>query len=295
MSWGGGPWGVTPWGGGLVTLGATDFWLLSAVAVRENVVRLTFSRSVYWSQWHDPGDGSRASYYSVAEVTGTVGIDGNPARAVAVAEVRRAVDDPLALVTQVDVVTDRMFSPQGARYVASVANLISVTGTPIDPAHSSFEFDGVYRGLPRPLPDMQLSAADIANPQSLSALLDPLPVTTDDAMLGTYQTDVTGDYAQDEGMTSLRKRIIRRLTTRKGAFAHMPDYGVLMPANVKQLARAGLRQAIAADAEQQVMREPEVVSASVQLVVDGPVTRFVVKARTAFGTGLDLSVPFGLE
>lgn len=289
MSWALG-WGSAPWGGGS---GATTFGLLSAVAVRENVVRLLFSEPVYWSRWLDPYDGSRPELYAVGVVDGTVGIDGNEVREVSVIAVEPSDPTPAAPVSEVDVVVDRPFSPFGTRYIVNAStNLVSVNGTPLDTTRTSLEFDGLYRGLPPATPDLQPSGGDIANPQSLEALLDPLPRTDDDSMLGTFPVDELGDYAKDDGLTSVKKRIIRRLTTRKGAFAHLPNYGVDVPANVKRLALPGLREALAADAEEQVRQEPEVVDAKVGLTVDGEVTWFRVKAKTNVGRDVDLRFPF---
>jgi len=289
MSWGLG-WGFKPWGGGS---GITTFGLLTAVAVRENVVRLLFSEPVYWTGWLDPFDGSRSELYSVGAVTGTVGIDGKPVRDVAVITAVPSNPTPGAPVNEVDVIVDRPFSPFGTRYIVNASlNLVSVNGTPLDITRTGLEFDGLQRGLAPATPDLQPSGGDIANPQSFSALLDPLPTTDDDSLLGTFPVDDQGDYARDEGLTSLKKRIIRRLTTRKNAFAHLPGYGVDMPANVKRLALPGLREALAADAEEQVRQEPEVIDARVTLTNEGEVTRYRVKARTNVGNGLDFSFPF---
>lgn len=289
MSWALG-WGFAPWGGGS---GATTFGLLSALAVRENMVRLLFSEPVYWSRWLDPYDGSRPELYSVGIVEGTLGIDGRPVREVSVIAVEPSDPTPAAPVNRVDVVVDRPFSPFGARYVVNAStNLASMTGTPLDVTRASLEFDGLYRGLPPATPDLQPSGGDIANPQSLEALLDPVPRTNSDELLGTFPIDDLGDYAKDDGIASIKKRIIRRLTTRKGAFAHLPNYGVDIPANVKRLALPGLREALAADAEEQVKQEPEVIDARVTLTIDGEVTWFRVKARVNVGRELDFRFPF---
>ncbi len=291
MSWGEGPWGLTPWGGGSLELSGTSFEVLRAIAIRENVVRVFFSQAVYWSAWHDAGDASRANRYQITAIEGTVGIDGLPVRPVAVAFVERSVP-PDVLALSVDVVVDRPFSPWGAQYLVEVGQIRSFSGNDLDPTKRTAIFDGLYRALPSALTDLQVANNDIANPQTLSALLDPMPITTDSRMLGTYQPDTTGDYARDEGVTSYRKRVIRRLTTRKGAFAHLPGYGVLYPMALKQLGKAGLREALAADAEDQVRAEPETVDVKVSIRQEGSLTRFIVRVKTKAGASLDLDVPF---
>ena len=262
--------------------------LLGAVALRENMVRLTFSEAVYYSRWLDPYDAYCADRYVVTAVPGTVGIDGKPPRTVA----PEMVEQPSAGGgKQIDLWLDRPMGAYGTRYVVEVNGLQSIFGDLLDPACSSVGFDGLARGRPPPVPELAVSARDLANPQSLSALLDPLP-TTSDAQLGTFPVDVTGDYAHDEGLTSLKKRIFRRLTTRKGAFAHLPNYGVPIPAMVKKLAKPSRVQALAADAEEQIRQEPEVAACSVTLArTESGVYVYRVRVKTTLGSGFDLTAP----
>ena len=111
-------------------------------------------------------------------------------------------------------------------------------------------------------------------------------------LLDKFQADSQGDLAFDEGLTSYRKRVFRRLTTKKGKFAHLPDYGVSVPSSVKQLGRAGVREQLAVDAEVQIKREPETVAVSVAIVETQPeIYSYRIRARTSFGKTINFDVP----
>ena len=284
IGWGASPWGMAPWG----APSAAAFGLVGVVAIRENMVRLTFNDPVYWSQWCDPFDGASVERYTITAVAGTVDLYGKPVRDVAPSLVERTAAGG---GKQVDLWLDRSMSGWGARYVVGCNGLQSVFGMLLDPSLTSATIDGLARGRPAPTLELAASAGDFANPQTLSALLDPLAgVSTD--LLGTFPVDSQGDYARDEGLTSVKKRIFRRLTTRKDAFTHLPGYGVLVPGAVKQLARQSLVQTLAADAEAQIKQEPEVVAASVRLVQTGDgLYRYQVKVKTIHGLSFDLTAP----
>lgn len=259
--------------------------MLSALAVRENVVRLSFNQPVKFTRLLDPGDSSDPSLYIVAAVPGTVGMDGKPVREVRTASVER--DDANSAVIEVTV--DRPFSPFPTRYTITLNGLRSESGGALDVDFAQLEFDGLARALVPNQPQLSVPRRDIASPNDLQALLDPLP-SLDPQQLGVYAIDSSGDYAADEGVTSYRKRIFRRLFTKKGAFAHLAGYGVGVLDFVKELARSRVQQEIAADAEAQIFEEPETVSASVTFVSDPlepQLARMVVRARSKTGETID--------
>lgn len=93
--------------------------------------------------------------------------------------------------------------------------------------------------------------------------------------LATFVADETGDLATVQGVEAWLQRVKRRLTTRRGRFLHLPDYGVQIPASVKTLSRPGAREALAIDAEDQIRREPETRSVSVSVRVDANVPNLI--------------------
>jgi hypothetical protein len=274
-SWGGGGWGRTPWGGGSSLSAPME--LLSAIAIAENVVELTFSEVPFFSGLLDANDGSVASHYSMAPVQGTVGLDGSPVRPCAV-----LFAVPGALATQIDLILDRPMTPIPAAYTVTVSGLVDAnTRTPM--VGAAFSFPALYRRIVPPQLDTTLPSRDIANPQTGQALLDPLPNTTDPTQLGTFVVDELHDYAFDEGLTALKKRVFRRWLTRKNGFAHLPGYGIGVREFGKRLASPAVRSRIAADAQAQIGQEPEVASVVVTSITPAAtpmLCRFVNQIRT---------------
>ncbi len=290
MPWGSGFWGASGWGDTV----SPDLRLVGALAVRENVVRLAFNKPPRFSGLLDPNDASDPRRYDVRPVAGTRGLDGRLVRDVDPVEARLAAVAG-AGGRLVDLVVDRPFSPWPARYVASVNQLVGAgDGGLLGVGHTSVEFPAVYAGLAKPDPQRAVARRDFANPQSLAGLVEANP--GDPSMLATYVADETGDYAADDGLVSYKKRVYRRLTTEKGRFAHLRDYGLSVKATVKQLSRRGAREALAADAEDQVRREPETqdVAVDVLKVIGHPeIALFRIRARVSFTSDrLEFDVPY---
>jgi hypothetical protein len=285
MSWGYGPWGLTPWGGPIAQGGPRMIALILAEPVRENVVRLTFDAPVYFSRWHDPPDAAFVDRYRIVEDATAIGLDGNPSRPVAIADVRRVMTSD---GSQIDVWLDRALSPTGSAYTISCANLKSADLTlSLDPTKAAWTFSGVHQGLPVLGQDMTVGNRDFANPQMPGAGIR-------ESELGQFTVDSLGDYGIDQGLASYKKRVFRRLTTRKGSFRHLPGYGVSIPQSVKKLARANLTDSIAADAEDQIRQEPETQSVSVQLIRsndDPNLFIYRITAQTSIGQLTDYAVP----
>lgn len=286
--WGSGGWGSSFWG-----LGSDPLSLLRVQPIRENVVRAEFSEAPLFNRILDAHDASNPQRWTITPIPGTVGSDELPTRVV----------KPVAIAvfggggSQIDVTTDRPFSPFPARYILSVNNLIAASsGALLASGATSLEFDGLFKVVPPPRRDLSIPSRDVANPQTFQALLDPLPNTSDPNLLGTIIPDDRGDYAFDEGNTNLKKRVLRRILSSKNRFAHLPGYGVGLAAEVKKLATAAKRSAIAAEAEKQIALEPDVQSVSVKIVGDGRAPglfrlRIRVKSRTNDEQEIDLPVP----
>jgi len=128
---------------------------------------------------------------------------------------------------------------------------------------------------------------DVANPQLVrdAGLHDPPP-------LGQLQVNDRGDFGLDNRIQNLRKRILRRLSTFRGGFALLPDYGAAQ--GVKNLLLPGTLQTLAAEIESQIKREPEVVAVRVSVVRTAlQVVTVSVSARTI--TGLDVAAAQTLD
>lgn len=263
----------------------SGFILERAYAVRENVVRLVFSHDIQMSGVLDKFDGTRKLHYAFAEGIDSFGLDGSPARPVRAGWAVRG-----SAANEADVWLDRPLTPYPSIYEVFTQDLYNTDGDKMVGVQGAV-FLGLYRGVVPPTPDLTAPSRDIANPQTLSGLLDPLPVTTDSRILGTYPVDETGDIAFDEGLASYKKRVIRRLTTRLGAFAHLPTYGVTIFQRIKQLARPGLIQQLAQEAREQIMQEPETQACSVRIITQGSIVYYQLRIRTSAGQSFGMNVP----
>jgi len=294
LGWGSAPWGAAPWGG--ASLGVIAF--SSAIAIRENVLRLAFTEPVYLTKILDTEDASRIERYAVTPVAGTVGNDGSATRPVRVVLADYAPVEEVGVAlgrNYVDLTLDRPMTPFPALYAVSFTDVFaadlasSVSSTP-----GGEVFPAVFKVLSRPTIDAARPSRDIANPQVASAA-SSLPDPDDALNLGSIRVDSTGDYASDDAVTNLKKRVLRRLVTRKGAFAHLPNYGVGVPSYGKKLGSPTVLTALATEAEAQIALEPDVarvrVAPIVSLTTPGLV-RFQVFVQPKTGQPQRLDVPF---
>ncbi len=291
--WGSGPWGAGQWGAGGA---ATAFGIVEAVAIRENVVRVTFTETPLFDALLTANDASNPERFSVTPVPGTFGMDELPTRPVRPVRVEVAAV-PLSFGAVLDVTVDRPFSPSPSQYILAANQLVSVTGNLLDPSAASVQFVGLYRAMRVQSTTAASPSRDMANPQTYSGLVnagvnDPNLIT----QLGSFPIDATGDYAFDDGIAQIKKRIIRRLITRQGAFPSLPDYGVGIPSYGKQLGSLAVRQKLAAEAQKQISSEPEVAEVAVNAVSDPAnpsvtILRIRVRLNGSGGT-TQFDVPF---
>jgi hypothetical protein len=287
------PWGDGPsgWGSPVPT---DNLELLSAVAIRENVFQLTFSLPIYLSGLLDLPDGSIPSKYAIAAIN-TTGLDGNRVRPVTAVNVAYAqpisaggdLPNGATYGAVLDVTTDRPMSPYPCQYQITLTNLFDTTlASALDPLNSSLAVLAVWRQFVPPQVQLPTPTRDFANPQTLSAVLDPLPNPGNPLNLGIFPV-ADGDYALDQGLVSYKKRVFRRLVTKPGGFLHLgQSYGVGIGLHGKQLAKPSTRNSLASNAESQIGQEPETEACTVNAVVDANapgLTRFVILAKTKGG------------
>ena len=262
MSWGQVAWGLGAWGGP----SALSLNLLAAIAVRENVVRLIFSQPIYFSGIFDQYDGSNPIKYSIAPVAESVDALGEPVRPVNVVAVERptSLSVPPVLPSEVgyfiDIVLDRTMSSYPALYEVTCVQLrnTQMTNTIVT---ATVQFAATHRALQTPSLEVAAPVRDLANPQTGGALagtgIDEL------SSLASYIISADGDYAFDEGNTGRKKRVIRRIVTKRNGFAHLPGYGLGILGMAKKLARLDQVGKLATDARMQLEREPDVARAAV--------------------------------
>jgi hypothetical protein len=282
LGWGTGGWGSGGWGAPSLVDSLT---LLSAVPVRENCVRLTFNTILAFTDVRGLVDAADPKNYLFTPVDGTIGEDGLPPRAVSPMLVEQP-RVPSVNGRAVDVWLDRRMSPYPAQYRAQCLRSIASNGAPLSTTPAIF-FGVTW--APSTPEQATTPATDFANVGYEAATI---PGSAQ--IIGVYPTTSQGDYATDQGIVSYKKRIFRRLTTRRGRFAHLPNYGVGVLDEIKRLARPATKQALAAQAEAQIKEEPETQQVQVTILADPRVPglfRFRVKVRTSVFGVVNLDIP----
>lgn len=136
----------------------------------------------------------------------------------------------------------------GIRYRIMARNVRSRVGGSLSPPQSA-DFMGIVAVKASQPPSRRQDLADLAN--------DPLT--------GTYNLDNSGDIAVQDGLVSLKKRVLRRLQTGKGSYSFLPDYGTKL--KLKSLVSVANLGDMQGDMIQQLKQEPDVQNASVQLTL----------------------------
>lgn len=279
-------WGSTPWGAGEWGSGDVDgLAILNAYAIRENVVRVEFNITPYFSGLLDPNDASDYARYSVS-VLDSVGSDGLPPRSVSPVFVERAsVAESLGRI--LDITVDRVLSPRAAQYRITVTQLIAAdSGLPLLPESSTFDFFGLARGDIPNLSELATTRGDLASPEFNN------PAMPDEVVLAVNEA---GDYVLKTGTPAYIERVKRRLSSSRDGFSFLPGYGVGIPDAVKRLAKPATRAQLAAEAEAQIALEPETQAVRVTIEAYGPpgsgAWRLQLRIKTRTGDTVNLALP----
>lgn len=252
-SYGSGPYGSMPYGSGMPDPKVTR----RIRAITANAVLVPYEGGIGNTNPRNPNSPLNPRNWEVAGVDPQAQVR-LPMRVFAIVAGQTIPGLPTATDTGFILVFDGILT-QGAQYRLAVAP----AGVEVTPAEGYVqEFAAVVircDAIQRDERDDDGSMRDIANPYvSRDALQFP-------PALGTYQITDSGDLANDDGETSLRKRIIRRVTATVGDFFHLGDYGAGIAPMVKQLQRIDTLNRMAAKVRAQVAKEPEVTQVSVQV------------------------------
>lgn len=246
--------------------------VVRALAVAGQVVRVVFDDEPLHRSPAGGSDALNPSNYSLTVTGGAavaptpVGVDRDP-----IVGPARGVGNGTAAADErgMDVHVDRPLVV-GVGYQVFVRNVQSMSGGTLASPYSAI-FGGVTRLEETKVPARNQDLIDLANP----------------AFVGGYVFDDSGDLATDTPEDGLRKRIYRRLTTRRGSFRWMPGYGSTI--DLKETGSLAKISAAQADLTAQVKQEPDVAAASVRITVfDNGVTIIRTAAKSRKGAFVDV-------
>lgn len=291
-AWGSGTWGNGSWGGGVPTDPIT---IVDCQPIRENVIRVEFDMVLFHTGLLEGKDSSRLEKWVVTADPSTTGISGEAARAVRVVKVELTGEDggvaPEDYGRFASLILDRPMTPWPAVYSVAWSDIWGAEST--SGTTGSATMLAAYRRIEPPTIEAPRRSRDFANPQNVRLGRGSFP--DPELVLGTFGIADDGDYAMDEGEASLKKRILRRVMTRKNAFVHLPGYGVGVPEHAKKLGRGAVISSLRADAEAQIGEEPDVAATRVVIVQEPNepgLVKFRIAVRPRFGRPFAFESPF---
>lgn len=228
--WGVGPWGILP---------ATGLFEVEGVfAVSERTIRVTLTSAALLGTPFREGAALNLDTWAVA----IVGSSEDPLLLAV-----REVEDSEA--RQFELYTLNLLPRYPAQLTVSLPGLLSAALAPLT-GPSSAQLDGAAKQQVTPRSNSS-NPADLRSERIAGALA------------GTLVTTAGGDYQTESGDALLRKMVLRRLTTSRGAFKHLPNFGLGLRA--KQALRGGGINDLRVAIEEEVRREPDVASVSALL------------------------------
>jgi len=143
------------------------------------------------------------------------------------------------------------------------------------------EFRGVTEGsIVEPNQVRRQRWRDLANPVRIDG--------ANGHLVGSIVIGSDGDYDTEEGEAVARKMVIRRVTTPRGAFRHLPNFGVGFLIK-EPLPQGGDLAKLSKEVEDQVLQEPDItaVRAEVSILYTNVV---LVRVRAKMGNGVTFNV-----
>lgn len=262
--WGVAPWGVSGWGG---VTSPIAFSYAFALTTRDVGVVLTgdaLAESVIGD-----GDALNPATWSVYEVDSS----GTTTRSLTVIAVTPRVSN-----SQFVVRTLEPFSRYPNVHVVASSTLRDALGVVLDLPRSA-EFTGVIAAVSE---TARIMPADLLNaPANNTTLAGALVVGSD------------GDYNNQRGADLLRKLVTRRLTTTRGGFFYLPNYGIGL--KLKEPVPLSSLRLLKNDIANEIAKEPDITNVRVaaSLSRDGVLTINVT--ATFVATGDDVSTELELS
>ncbi len=249
--------GLAPFGSSSSTITIIGAW-----AVSTHNVRVILSSEPKHASLYRGGDALNPTSWSVHR-----GDTGDAFTVLGVAEVNATAFD-------LD-----LLEPLGNHHVThTVASLVllSTAGLLITNPHSA-DFIGLVAQMD-PIRALELNRwrdRDLANPPNQS--------DAGNGFSGALVIGSDGDYETDDGVVLIRKLVLRRLSTPRGGFRHLKNYGLGLALNEPIPGGDIIR--LKTDIEREVLLEPDVSEARARLMMDRAGVLIIQLRIRVAGTG----------
>jgi len=271
MSYGIAPYGTSPYG-----CVVADLSISNAVAISTHVVRVTLTKAPQALSASLLGDVLNPTTWRVSR-----GDTSQSFTVLLISKVSNFVWDIRVL---------EKFASRNVTHTVSSATLLDVGGSLLDVPRSRV-FAGILSAAAS-TPERKAAKRK----QGIRDLNNPPAPTGSNSVSGSLVINSEGDYQLHDGPDFIRKLIFRRLTTAKGAFWHLPNYGVGL--KVKEPIPGTELVKLRAEIERQIKLEPEVGGVTVTVRQSANSLSILVRATlrpTGQQVSFPLQVPFGVS
>lgn len=244
QGWGVSEWGLSEWG----VSGGTDLFLEGAAAISERQVLVALSIPPLATSPIGVGDALNPATWSIERLDTQFFFT------------ILAVEQTSA--TLYTLYTLEKFGNVLIDHRVATTSLLDTSMVPLTSPKNAL-FAGCKAAQTKATPAAQ---GDLASVQLAASSLE-----------GVLQVLPGGDYLLQSGSSLLRKLIYRRLTTTRGAFFHLPEYGSGL--KVKEPVNPANLPAMQADVERAISLEPEIERASVRITLSPGILTVVVTAK----------------
>lgn len=234
MGYGDSPFGIGPWGGALAV---TTISVSAAWAITTHAVRVVLTSEPLHTDTFAPGDAQNPLTWTLVDLT--------TGRSLTV--VTASMHD----ATSVDLTTIEPLGDHLEAHVVTAVGLLSVDGFVVT-APADAQFLGVVQTIDPSEQRADFRDRDLANP--------PFQTGRGTGYAGTLMIGDDGDFDTEAGDPLIRKLILRRMGTVRGAFRHLPTYGLGLREK-EPIGGGGDLLALLRDAEEQARQEPDVSGA----------------------------------
>lgn len=241
MGFGGSPYGVSAYGSSSSTI-----TIAYAFAISTHGIRVVLSSEPMHADEFADGDATNPLTWSA--------INNSTGRALTV--ITASMHD----ATSVDLTVLEALGDHLESHTVTATGLLSAMGYEITLPNTA-TFDGVVQTV-HPVDRARsedFRDRDLANP--------PFQVDRGLGAAGTLVISDDGDFATDSGDQLVRKLVLRRFNTKRGAFRWLPTYGVTLEEK-EPIASGGELSAVLRNFEDQAKQEPDVTNAVAHGSVD---------------------------